>query len=156
MTSHDPLPYRRVLVATGGAPHSQRAVARALSLAVACRAPLHVVTVVPISVGPLVNMAASLPGSETLEVDALENERAVREAHLKGVAAEARARGLQVTEHLVQAARPADAIVRIAGEVGADLVVIGRRTKGVLGAALVGSTADAISHAAPADVLVVR
>ncbi|PYE55698.1 universal stress protein [Deinococcus yavapaiensis] len=155
MTRPDTL-YRRILVATGGAPHSQRAVERAIALAAAFDAPLHVVTVVPVTASPLLNMAASLPGSEMLEADALENERVVRERHLGSVAAQARARGLTVSEHLVQAARPADAIVRVASEVGADLVVIGRRTKGVLGGALVGSTADAVSHAAPVDVLVVR
>lgn len=51
MSEHPP--YTRILVATGGAPHSQVAVQRATRLARHFGAPLHVITVVPQGATPL-------------------------------------------------------------------------------------------------------
>lgn len=148
--------YRRILVATGGAPHSVKAVARALSLAQHFGAVLDIVTVVSVAANPLVNMAAGLPGSETLEAQAVQDMRALRQEELHRAAQAARAQGLEVHEHLIQAAKPADAILAVARETGADLIVLGRRHTSAFSAAVAGSTGDAVSHAASVDVLIAR
>ncbi|WP_027482892.1 universal stress protein, partial [Deinococcus pimensis] len=114
--------YRRILVATGGAPHSDLAVERAVTLALRFGATLDVVTVVPVIANALVSMAVGLPGSESLEAHNMESERAVREEVLARTVEFARSRGLPVTGHLVHAPRPADAILGVARDVGADLI----------------------------------
>ncbi|MFC4453814.1 universal stress protein [Deinococcus sonorensis] len=151
-----PALYHRVLVASGGAPHSVQAVQRAVQLARHFGAELHLVVVVPAASSPLVNMAAGLPGSEMLEADALASASATRQLHLQQTAAQARAQGLTVHEHLIQAMKPADAILSVAREVQADLIVLGRRHTSAFSAAMAGSTGDAVSHAATADVLIAR
>ncbi|ADV65876.1 universal stress protein [Deinococcus maricopensis] len=156
MTSAEPHLYRRILVATGGAPHSEKAVERALALATHFGATLDVVAVIPTAGNALLNMAAGLPGSEVLEAQRVQNDRDVREAHLQQVSALARQQGLTVHAHLIQAAKPADAILSVARDTGADLIVLGRRHTTALSAAMAGSTGDAVSHAAPIDVLIAR
>lgn len=154
MSEHPP--YTRILVATGGAPHSQVAVQRATRLARHFGAPLHVITVVPQGATPLMNAALAVPGAETLELQAKTDEYVALEAHLRRTAEDARAQGLEVTEHLVPALKAADAILAVAAEVQADLIVLGRKHRSAWSAALAGSVSDMVSHAAVADVLVVR
>lgn len=148
--------YRRVLVATGGGAHSQRAVERAVQLARQFGAALEVVVVAPMTAGPLVGLAAGVPGGELLEAQAVQTADDTRQALLDTVLAQARAGGLEARGHLVQATPAADAIVQTAREVGADLIVLGRRHKTATGAALAGSVGDAVHHASPVDVLIVR
>ncbi len=54
------------------------------------------------------------------------------------------------------AADPAEAIISVAEQRGADLIVVGN--KGMVGAGrfLLGSVPNKISHHAPCDVLIVR
>ncbi|GAA5513897.1 hypothetical protein Dcar01_02646 [Deinococcus carri] len=152
-----PVPlYRRILVATGGAPHSERAVERAVALAQHFGAALDIVAVVPLASNAFVNMASGLPGSETLEAQAVQDARQVREEHLRRTGEQARQQGLEVGEYLIQAAKPAEAILEVARLTGADLIVLGRRHTTALSAALAGSTGDAVSHAAGIDVLIAR
>ncbi|GAA5534209.1 universal stress protein (plasmid) [Deinococcus metallilatus] len=154
-TSTGPL-YHRILVATGGAPHSAKAVARAVALAQHFGAVLDIVAVVPLAANPFVNFASGLPGSEALETQAVQDARAVRQDHLRAVGQAAREQGLEVHEYLVQAAKPAEAILLVAAETGADLIVLGRRHTTAFSAAMAGSTGDAVSHGAQVDVLIAR
>lgn len=148
--------YRRILVATGGGAHSQVAVVRASALAEQFGAVLHVVTVVPQSSGPLMKAALAFPGAETFEAQAMQDDFARREAHLKRTAEDLRVRGFTVIEHLVPSLTPADAILRVAAEVQADLIVLGRKHRSAWTAALAGSVSDLVSHASPVDVLITR
>lgn len=76
--------------------------------------------------------------------------RAVRDAA-------ARLRDAGVSGTLVEArGDPGDVLVEHAGEVGADLIVVGTRDHGPVGRALLGSVSTAVVHRAPCDVLVVR
>lgn len=56
----------------------------------------------------------------------------------------------------IRSGSPADEIVRAADEVGADLVVVGGRGKGAVGAILMGSVAYRVMNHAPCPVLVTR
>lgn len=149
-------PYRRLLVGTGGAPHSQLAIERAAELARYFGATLHVVTVIPRGRSALGSAAAALAGSSEFEAQLLQDEEQRRAAHLQQTAAGLRERGLQVEEHLAFALKPADAILAVAQEVGADLILLGRRHTSAWSAALAGSVSDMVSHASPVDVLIVR
>ena len=71
MPEPSPHLYRHLLVATGGAPHSQKAVERAVQIARHYGATLHVVTVVPQGGSTLMNAAVAFPGAETFEAQAL-------------------------------------------------------------------------------------
>ncbi|MDO4247262.1 MAG: universal stress protein, partial [Deinococcus sp.] len=61
-----------------------------------------------------------------------------------------------VVEHLLPALKPAEAILQVAQQVGADLIVLGRKHKSAWSAALAGSVSDMVSHASPVDVLMAR
>ena len=74
---------------------------------------------------------------------------------LQEVAAQARIHGVKVETHAIRA-DPATAIVRVAKEVGADLVVVGN--KGMKGAKrfLLGSVPNKVAHSAPCAVLILK
>ena len=57
---------------------------------------------------------------------------------------------------LVRGGEPADQIIQVADEIEADLIVIGGRGKGAVGAILLGSVAYRVLHHAPCPVLVTR
>ncbi|GGO38179.1 universal stress protein [Deinococcus humi] len=153
MTEPAPALYQRLLVATGGAPHSLVAIERAATLAEHFGATLHVVTVIPQGNQGLENVTVAFGGSGGL---ALQENHERFESHLRETASALRTRGLQVEEHLLRALRPADAILAVAAEVGVDLILLGRRHKTAWSAALAGSVSDMVSHASPVDVLIVR
>lgn len=57
---------------------------------------------------------------------------------------------------LVRSGSPADEIIRAADDLGADLIVVGGRGKGTVGAILMGSVAYRVLAHAPCPVLVTR
>lgn len=148
--------YRRLLVGTGGAPHSLLALERAAQLAEHFGATLHLVTVIPQGRRGLENVAQAFAATGDLDNRIMQDDHLRFAEHLSRTAAELRARGLTVEEHLVTALKPADAILQVAREVEADLILLGRRHTSAWSAALAGSVSDMVSHASPVDVLVVR
>lgn len=71
--------------------------------------------------------------------------------------AAARLRGAGISGALIEArGDPGQILVEHAGEVGADLIVVGTRDHGPVGRTLLGSVSTAVVHRAPCDVLVVR
>ena len=86
-------------------------------------------------------------------------ERTQREAQAKLLeAALARARdvGLEDVRSITAVGPAATEIVRVAGEVGADQIVMGTRGMGALGGLLLGSVAQRVVHLAPVPVLLVK
>ena len=124
---------RSILLATDGSPHSQRAARIAASMAAASELPLTVATVVE--------------HPHTAEDAASENvERTlatVRTTH-------ADSKGQVLT------GRPYEAIVRAAGEHGADLIVVGRRGINALRKVLLGSTSEQVAGHSTCAVLIVH
>jgi len=85
---------------------------------------------------------------------AVTDERRQAEAMLAGAAALVDSTGRRVTLHALPARAP-DAILQVADEVGADLIVIGN--KGAQGVRRVlGSVAGAVTNGAPCSILVVK
>jgi nucleotide-binding universal stress UspA family protein len=77
------------------------------------------------------------------------------EAVLSGATRAARAEGLEATAH-ARRDQPAEALIAVAEEQDADLLVVGN--KGMSGSSrfLLGSVPDRVSHHAPCSVLIVR
>jgi nucleotide-binding universal stress UspA family protein len=76
-------------------------------------------------------------------------------AMLAATAALATAAGVAVETHVVRS-DPADALVSVAAQVGADLLVVGNRGMSGIQRLLLGSVANRISHHSPCTLLIVR
>ncbi|MEW6612979.1 MAG: universal stress protein [Pseudomonadota bacterium] len=132
--------YRHVLLATDFSPHSEAAAQRALDLIRRYGAHLSLIHVIE-------ELTAQLRGAES-------------SAFLTNRAQEALTRfaerlGLQEARMLVEWGSPRTEILRVAQEQQMDLIVLG--SHGQRGhALLLGSTANAVLHSAPCDVLAVR
>jgi nucleotide-binding universal stress UspA family protein len=73
---------------------------------------------------------------------------------LAKLAAEAKEKGVAVTE-LVAQGKPSAEIIRFAGESAVDVIVLGTHGKGMLDQALFGSTTERVVRRAPCPVLTV-
>lgn len=126
-------------------PASQRALERAAELAKAFGSKLIVTSVAPM----MLNIGRS--GGPTDPVDSLEK-------HQEELAsARQRLEGLGIRVRLQRAVGdPADAIVDIARESGADLIVVGTREPSMLMRVLGQSTSGRVMHKAHCDVMVVH
>jgi nucleotide-binding universal stress UspA family protein len=128
----------RIVIAYDPSATAERALEAGLEVAVALGAEIHLVTAFTDGVKGAVQITAERREAERLLAAA---------AALVGSQA-------KVQQHAIPGA-PADAIVRIATETGADMIVIGNR--GAQGARRVlGSVASAIVGHAPCSVLVVK
>jgi nucleotide-binding universal stress UspA family protein len=63
--------------------------------------------------------------------------------------------GVAVQTHVMRS-DPSYALIAVAGEVGADLIVVGNRGMSGMQRLLLGSVANRISHHSPCTVLIVR
>lgn len=140
--------YCHVLFATDFAPEARQAGARAKEIASRYGARItlvHVVEEVNVSAGyELMPLLPELP-DETLMREA--------RAALAKLAGEI---GLDDAElRVINAVSTKEGVVQTATEVGADLIVVGSHGRHGL-ALLLGSTANAVLHGAPCDVLAVR
>ena len=144
--------FRSIVVGTDGSETAHRAVAQAVDLAKALGARLEIVCAYePVSGTRLREKRASVPADVQWMVNAREDvdatlREAVGQADVEGVAVETYARQ----------GDPADAIIDVAEERGADLIVVGN--KGMTGAKrfLLGSVPNKVSHHAPCSVLIIR
>ena len=124
---------RRILVATDGSSHSNRAVEVAASVAMRCGLPVTVVS------------ALAHPQDDKSRASAIV-ERAL--AALQGAGAQATGR--------IASGRPDEAILGVGREVGADLIVLGRRGLSGVERLLLGSTSERVAGNADCPVLIVR
>jgi len=140
--------YTTILLATDFSAHADQAGRRAKDLAERYQARLHLIHVVEEI--PLYDLEEDpiIP----LDID-LDVERAAQAR--RQLDRLARQLGLEETPREVLMGRPKSEIVRYAKAQGIDLIVVG--THGHAGLArLLGSTASAVLHAAPCDVLTVK
>jgi nucleotide-binding universal stress UspA family protein len=145
-----------VLLATDGSQQSLKA-ARFLG-ALVNPAAIERITVIAV-IRPLaaVPFAHELEGEQAAggtEAFALSFRREAQAA-AERVAAELRGKAPRV-DTVVRSGSPADEIIRAADEVEADLIVVGGRGKGAVGAILMGSVAHRVLHHALCPVLVTR
>jgi nucleotide-binding universal stress UspA family protein len=140
---------KKIVVAYDSSDHADRALDRAVELATGGT------ELVAVSAARLSTLAreAGPVGGGTSAVDPIEAE-AAREGLDK---ARARLADKSVSVRTVEAhGDPADAVVRVAEDEGADLIVVGTRGLNLAQRALLGSVSTKIVHHAHCDVLVVR
>jgi nucleotide-binding universal stress UspA family protein len=128
--------YQHIVVGTDGSETASRAVQQAIELASATGATLHLVHAWDVS-----------PAMARVEDDGAELLDATA-----AVVAEA---GVAVQTHFMRS-DPSYALITVAGEVGADLIVVGNRGMSGMQRLLLGSVANRISHHSPCTVLIVR
>jgi nucleotide-binding universal stress UspA family protein len=138
----------RILLATDGSPHAELAAMKAVGLAKSTNARLHVVAVGRTFPAAVYDVYAET-GTEDLRREAQEIlDEQVRKIEEAG--------GTVAIAHLKMNERRDEAIVHLAEEIDADLIVMGTRGFGGLRRALLGNVADSVVRHAHCPVLVVR
>ncbi len=139
-----------ILLATDGSPDAAEAARAAVALARGAGARLHVVHAW---------QYASYAGLEmyggTSSLLYAGDEQIAREVLAAAVAALATP-GVTVAGQHLRRDRPASAIVALAAELEADLIVLGSRGLGPIRRLLLGSVADEVAHTAASPTLVIR
>jgi nucleotide-binding universal stress UspA family protein len=141
-----------IVVGTDGSSTATQAVREAVDMAKAVGATLELVSAyAPVSEQRLAAERREAPEDVQWAI----NPKQEVELSLSDAADMAREAGVEVNTH-AREGDPADAILDVAEELNAGLVIIGN--KGMTGAKrfLLGSVPDKISHHAPCSVLIVR
>ena len=144
--------FRSIDVCTDGSDTAGKAVDEAIDLAKAVGARLCVVSAYePVPQARLREEARQTPS----DLQWMVNPREQVEATLSDAAELVRAAGVEV-ETFAREGAPADAILDVAEERDADLIIVGN--KGMTGARrfLLGSVPNKVSHHAPCSVLIIR
>jgi nucleotide-binding universal stress UspA family protein len=144
--------FARIVVGTDGSETAAEAVRQATELAKLSGANLELVSAYePIPQQRLKEESSEVPGDVAYGVGPREDVNTT----LENAAGPARNEGIETTTY-AREGDPADAILDVAEETGADLIVVGN--KGMTGAKrfLLGSVPNKISHHAPCDVMIVR
>jgi nucleotide-binding universal stress UspA family protein len=144
--------FTRIVVGTDGSETAGEAVRQAVDLAKLAGATLSIVSAfAPIPERKVKDQQRDAPADVQYEIGPREDVNLVLDA----AAAEARKEGIEVQIHPVEG-DPAEAILNVAEETKADLIVVGN--KGMTGARrfLLGSVPNNISHHAPCSVIIVR
>ena len=141
-----------MVVGTDGSETAREAVRQASDLATRLSAKVHLVSAYePVPEGRLREERQEVPG----DLQWMVNPREDVSTTLEEAAQEIRGLGVEVETH-AREGDPADAILDVAEEQGADLIVVGN--KGMTGAKrfLLGSVPNKVSHHAPCSVMIIR
>jgi nucleotide-binding universal stress UspA family protein len=144
--------FRSIVVGTDGSETAGKAVAAAVELAKLSGATLEIVSAYePVSGQRLREEARQVPP----DLQWMVNRRADVDATLREAAELAGEAGV-ATQTFAREGDPADAILDVAEELDADLIVVGN--KGMTGAKrfLLGSVPNKVSHHAPCAVMIIR
>jgi nucleotide-binding universal stress UspA family protein len=138
--------FQTVVVGTDGSATAMVAVAQAAEIVTGSGGVLHIVS----AYKPMAAQVVEAGGEQWQIMPEDKVDSVLQEAAARG-----RITGAKVETHAVKR-DPADAIIRVAEEVEADLVVVGN--KGMTGAKrfLLGSVPDRVAHHAPCAVLVLK
>ena len=144
--------FRSIVVGTDGSETARKAVEEAIDLAKSVGAAVCIVSAyAPVPQARLREEAEETPA----DLQWMVNPREEVDETLSDAADVVREAGLEV-ETFAREGDPADAILDVAEERGADLIVVGN--KGMTGARrfLLGSVPNKVSHHAPCSVLIIR
>jgi nucleotide-binding universal stress UspA family protein len=144
--------FRSIVVGTDGSETARQAVQQAIGLAKAVGASIELVS----AYEPIPNQRIRQEAREApQDLQWMVNPREDVDATLREAVEEAERAGVTV-EGYAREGDPADAILDVAEERGADLIVVGN--KGMTGAKrfLLGSVPNKVSHHAPCSVLIIR
>jgi nucleotide-binding universal stress UspA family protein len=144
--------FGRIVVGTDGSETASEAVRQATELAKLTGAVLHVVSAYePVPRDRLREETADVPGDVAHSVGPREDVNQV----LDGASKTAKSAGVEIQSH-PREGEPADALLDVAEDIKADVIVVGN--KGMTGAKrfLLGSVPNKVSHHAPCAVWIVR
>ena len=145
----------KILLASDGSEEALRAARTAVELSNELGAELHL-----LYVGHMPNVFYEAPGAMTLDphlLDRMEGRAEEQAAtRLEEQARRVREAGGKISQAHSKIGRPDVEIVRLAEELGADLIVVGSRGLGPLRRALMGSVSGSVLHHAHTSVLVAR
>jgi nucleotide-binding universal stress UspA family protein len=144
--------FKRIVVGTDGSETAGEAVRQATELAKLSDAKLDIVSAFePIPRTRLQEEQRQVPGDVQYEIGPREDVNLTLDA----AAGTARNSGLEAETH-AREGDPADAILDVAEEIKADLIIVGN--KGMTGARrfLLGSVPNKVSHHAPCSVMIVQ
>ena len=139
---------RSIVVGTDGSQQAERALDEAIAIAERDGAQLHVVTAFP---DPALIRERITSGATAARV----NLSQVADSVLNRAAERAGAKGVEAHTHASEA-DPAEAILQLAGEVNADLIVVGSRGLSGIKRFLMGSVSSKVSEHATCSVMIVR
>jgi nucleotide-binding universal stress UspA family protein len=142
------MPYKVIVVGTDGSGRATVAVHKALELAKATGGTLHVAHGVNGAVGG--GFADTVEAQVLVDKLTAEAERVKSEVH--GIA---KSHGVGIEYHNPSAEHAADALMELAKEVDADIIVIGNRGRTGMNRIL-GSVPHKVSHHSPCSVLIVN
>lgn len=144
--------FKSIIVGTDGSDTAAMAVASAVELASLTGATLHIVSAYEPVAGQRLRDASPVAQSDE---QWLINVRTEVDASLATAASQARAASVPV-EIYARQGDAADAVLDVAEERDADLIILGN--KGMTGARrfLLGSVPNRVSHHAPCSVLIIR
>jgi nucleotide-binding universal stress UspA family protein len=145
--------FTRIVVGTDGSDTAAEAVRHATELANLTAARLDIVSAFePIPQGRVRSEAREAPGDVQYEIGPREDVNLI----LEGASGDAKKAGVGEVQTHAREGDPGEAILDVAEEVKADLIVVGN--KGMTGARrfLLGSVPNNISHHAPCSVLIVK
>ena len=144
--------FNSMVVGTDGSDTATEAVRQASELASRIGAKIHLVSAYePVPEGRLREERQQVPD----DLQWMVNPREDVSSTLEQSAEKIRGDGIEVETH-AREGDPADAILDVAEEEGADLIVVGN--KGMTGAKrfLLGSVPNKVSHHAPCSVMIIR
>ena len=144
--------FKRIVVGTDGSDTATEAVRQAIELAKMSGAKLGLVAAFePVPQGRLREEGGEVPGDVQYAVGPREDVNVT----LDGAVGKAKQAGVEAEPH-PREGDPADAILDVAEEINADLIVVGN--KGMTGTKrfLLGSVPNKVSHHAPCGVYIVR
>jgi nucleotide-binding universal stress UspA family protein len=145
--------YGSIVVGTDGSDTAKEAVRQATELAKAVGAKVLLVSAYePVPESRLRHERTEVPEDVSWMVNPREDVQGV----LDGEAERIKGEGVDDVATYAREGDPADAILDVAEETGADLIVVGN--KGMTGARrfLLGSVPNKVSHHAPCNVMIVR
>ncbi|HEY8779844.1 MAG TPA: universal stress protein [Solirubrobacterales bacterium] len=145
--------FSRIVVGTDGSETAIEAVRQATELAKMSGARLDIVSAFePIPQQRVKAEAREAPGDVQYEISPREDVNLILDA----ATGEAKKAGIEEVQAHAREGEPADAILDVAEEINADLIVVGN--KGMTGARrfLLGSVPNKVSHHAPSSVIIVR
>src|SRR4051812_3847853 len=145
--------YGVIVIGTDGSDTAREAVRQASELAKAVGARILLVSAYePVLESRLRQERTDVPEDVSWMVNPREDVQSVLDAEAERVTAA----GIDDVETFAREGDPADAILDVAEEKGADLIIVGN--KGMTGARrfLLGSVPNKVSHHAPCNVMIVR
>lgn len=146
------MPYRRIVVGTDGSETAAVAVRHAATLASAFGGELVVVTAFRPQTQTDRPLEAEVPDDLRWAI----TDSAVAEEHARHAAGIAKEVGLEKIRVRSEKGDAADALVTVADDTGADLIVVGSRGMTSASRFVLGSVPNKVSHHAPCDVMIVH